>query len=165
MSDMFSTWHGWRWGKIGSESDANTFMRKHSKAISSRSLVCVHVQKDQSDWFSWRRLFIVHFIDSLSPLPYLLGPGHIPPPVLSPGAQHSATLGEASLAIMYFASLSPRDILERGERADLTEGLRRCCQLCLSLCSPFMPPYNAPLISPPPEFGGRTWQHSGLKAM
>lgn len=81
----------------------------------------------------------VHQPSLLPPLSHFLGLSHISPPALSPDAQHSATLGEASLGIMYFPSLSHRDILEWGERADLTEGLRPHCQLSLSLWSTHSP--------------------------
>lgn len=48
--------------------------------------------------FIQQRDFTVRPTISLS---HLLGPGHISPPVHSLDVQHSATLGEASLGIMY----------------------------------------------------------------
>lgn len=58
-------------------------------------------------WLTFTEATLHSLVHQLTPssIVYLLGPCHTSPPVLSPDARHSATLGVASLAIIYFASL------------------------------------------------------------
>lgn len=81
----------------GDKADATLFMQQLSKSIwFSIFSMCAHT--DHSETLSYSRETSQAHHLSLS---HLLGPGHISPPVHSLDVQHSATLGEASLGIMY----------------------------------------------------------------
>lgn len=86
---------------------------------------------------------------------HLLGPGHISPPC---SLSQCPTLSNSWRSIIRYNVLSPpvshRDILEWGERADLTEGLRQRRQLSL------FPPHAHSLQ---PMSDGHTWRHNNLK--
>ena len=166
MSDMFLKWRV----KIREDWQQLWCKNIHTKTFESHfQSVCLHEQTDsQTDFHgedSSQSGSPTLSLPLLPPLPHLLGPGHISPPVLPPNAQHSATLGEASLGIMYFPLSLPGIFWSGASELTLLKGSDGAANsVCLSL-SPFMPPNTLP--TSPPVFGGHTWQHDGLvlKAM